>query len=83
MQLEEGTNANEFAERHGFKNLGQVGTLPNYYRFEVKEEHRRGDVDSLVKKLQTAREHKWSEKQVPQVRVKRDRDHHSLKKYEL
>jgi hypothetical protein len=33
VELQAGLDANAVAASHGFKNLGQIGSLPNMYRF--------------------------------------------------
>eukprot|EP00794_Sanderia_malayensis_P000162 gene162-774_t len=75
VHLENGDTevANKIAKRHGFVNLGQVGSLPGYYHFVHKQTHKRRkrrEVDK-TELLLTEKEVKWVEQQQVLERDKR------------
>ena len=68
-----GATADALASKHGFKNLGQIGTLDNYFLFE----HPRLSKRSVTRANHTALlltepEVEWAEQMVESRRVKRD-----------
>ena len=66
--------ANQLAHRHGFKNLGQIGDLENYYLFEHSRIQKRSTTASDLHAYLLTQEPdvKWWEQQVEKKRVKRD-----------
>ncbi len=71
--------ADKLAERHGFKNLGQIGDLENYYLFERADQSGRSKrsvkPDSeAAHVLEEDPEVEWFEQQEEKRRIKRDGD---------
>ena len=65
--------ADALAAKHGFLNLGQIGTLENYYLFEHPRLHRRSvEQANHTALLLTEPEVEWAEQMVESRRVKRD-----------
>ena len=65
--------ADALAAKHGFLNLGQIGTLDNYYLFEHPRLQRRSvQQANHTAMLLTEPEVKWAEQMVESRRVKRD-----------
>merc|ERR1711962_995544 len=53
VHIENGSDviASEIAEKHGFHNFGQIGSLPGYYQFvhhEIKKRRKRREVSKTV-----------------------------------
>jgi len=78
VKIPVGTDPNELAERYGYHNKGQIGTLDGFFLFELQEQHRERSVAAAKAEalLQTS-EVEWAEKQVPQDR--RPRPHQKKK----
>ena len=68
-------NAEILASKHGFVNLGQIGSLDNYYLFEHPRLQKRSAQSSQNHTIQLLLEPevKWAEQMVEKRRVKRDR----------
>ena len=66
--------ADNLASKHGFINMGQIGTLENYYLFEHPRLKRRSAEESLdhTSLLLSEPEVKWAEQMVEKKRFKRD-----------
>ena len=66
--------ANELAAKHGFTNLGQVGSLDNYFLFEHARLQKRSASPSDLHELLLKREPDvvWWEQMIEKKRVKRD-----------
>ena len=66
--------ADRLATKHGFKNLGQIGDLENYYLFEHARIQKRSTTASDLHAYLLTQEPdvKWWEQQVERRRVKRD-----------
>lgn len=66
--------ADSIADKHGFVNRGQIGSLKNYYLFEHPHVRKRSVEHSHEHKtkLQNEEEVKWVQQQHERVRVKRD-----------
>ena len=66
--------ADNLASKHGFINIGQIGTLDNYYLFEHPRLKRRSAEESLdhTSLLLSEPEVKWAEQMVEKKRFKRD-----------
>jgi proprotein convertase subtilisin/kexin type 5 len=66
--------ADELAVKHGFRNLGQIGSLDNYFLFEHPRLHRRSTDHSQPHTLMLLAEPdvKWAEQMVEKRRFKRD-----------
>ncbi|KAF2368887.1 Proprotein convertase P [Trinorchestia longiramus] len=65
--------ANEVAQQHGFINIGQIGSLENYFLFEHPHVHKRS-LDTSDHHCLSLSEHpqvEWVEQQVELKRVKR------------
>jgi len=66
--------ADRLASKHGFKNLGQIGDLDNYFLFEHSRIQKRSTTASDLHAYLLTHEPdvKWWEQQVEKKRVKRD-----------
>ena len=66
--------ANNLASKHGFVNLGQIGSLDNYYLFENPRLQRRAAEPSAdhTAMLLAEPEVEWAEQMVERQRFKRD-----------
>ena len=66
--------ADRLASKHGFKNLGQIGDLENYFLFEHSRIQKRSTTASDLHAYLLTHEPdvKWWEQQVEKKRVKRD-----------
>lgn len=67
VQLRPDTDPNAVANRFGFENLGQIGTLTNFYLFRQPLTKAKGDPD----RLRSAPEVVWLEQQVARQQHKR------------
>ncbi|XP_064106409.1 furin-like protease 2 isoform X1 [Macrobrachium nipponense] len=75
VHIPEGANAaQEIASTHGFSNLGQIGSLENYYLFEHPHVHKRSaePSDHHHETLSSDPRVMWVEQQKEKKRVKRD-----------
>jgi len=78
VKVPAGTNPNELAERYGYRNKGQIGTLDGFYLFELQDQHReRALAAAKSEALLQSEEIEWAERQVPQER--RPRPHQKRK----
>lgn len=70
------SRADQLAAKHGFLNLGQIGSLANYYLFEHPRLHRRSAYASAnhTSMLLLEPEVKWAEQMVEKKRYKRDEE---------
>lgn len=68
------SKADEVAARHGFVNLGQIGTLLDHYLLEHPRVHKRSTDESLehTNRLKEEPDVRWFEQQRELRRVKRD-----------
>ena len=68
------STADTLASKHGFINLGQIGSLDNYYLFEHPRLKRRSAEESVdhTRLLLSEPEVKWAEQMVEKKRAKRD-----------
>ena len=66
--------AQQLAYKHGFTNLGQIGSLDNYYLFEHSRIQKRSSESSKLHEVMLTEEPevKWWEQMVEKKRVKRD-----------
>eukprot|EP01087_Luapelamoeba_hula_P015797 TRINITY_DN4768_c0_g1_i1.p1 TRINITY_DN4768_c0_g1~~TRINITY_DN4768_c0_g1_i1.p1 ORF type:complete len:139 (-),score=22.88 TRINITY_DN4768_c0_g1_i1:16-432(-) len=74
VQLPEGADPDTVAEQHGFLSKGPIGSLPNFYLFEMLPQHRtkRDVADSKLQGLADSSQILWHEQQVPRSLSKRD-----------
>ena len=68
------SNANSLASKHGFINLGQIGSLDNYFLFEHPRLKRRSASFSAnhTAMLLSEPDVEWAEQMVEKRRLKRD-----------
>lgn len=72
--LHPGVNPDLLADKHGFVNIGQVGSLENIYHFRRQDvlERSSGTADSHTLRLRSDSQVRWTEQQAIVKRVKRD-----------
>ena len=73
MKLKHGTNPDDFAKKHGWKNFGQVGELEDIYLFELAKRARSDDdANREEEKISKDADLEWIEFQEPRIREKKE-----------